>query len=201
MKLDYIEGIQIRLCDNWFNYIPINKEKPINYLEIGTLHGANLLSVADYYGKHIDSKLYCIDPWDDYEDYNEYKELQNDHFNIFLKNLNNHPDKDKITYYKNYSHKILPTLEDDYFDIIYIDGNHDYDVALADYKICRDSLADGGLLVMDDSSLYTDFKPPGFSFAGHPGPSRVVQELAMKELIFLGGVGHNNVFIKPSNEN
>lgn len=82
------------------------------------------------------------------------------------------------------------------WDLIYIDGNHDYEVALADYEVCRDNLADGGLLVMDDSSLYTDFKPPRFSFAGHPGPSRVLQERAMKELHFLGGVGHNNVFMK-----
>lgn len=82
------------------------------------------------------------------------------------------------------------------WNLIYIDGNHDYEVALADYEVCRESLADGGLLVMDDSSLYTDFKPPSFSFAGHIGPSRVVQEFAMKELKFLGGVGHNNIFQK-----
>jgi cephalosporin hydroxylase len=81
------------------------------------------------------------------------------------------------------------------WDLIYIDGNHDYEVALADYEVCKENLADGGLLVMDDSSLYTDFQPPRFSFAGHPGPSRVVQERAMKELRFIGGVGHNNVFI------
>jgi len=82
------------------------------------------------------------------------------------------------------------------WDLIYIDGNHDYEVALADYELCKDNLAAGGLLVMDDSSLYTDFHPPKFSFAGHPGPSRIVQERASKELHFLGGVGHNNVFIK-----
>jgi hypothetical protein len=82
------------------------------------------------------------------------------------------------------------------WNLIYIDGNHDYEVALADYEVCKDSLADGGLLVMDDSSLYLDYQPPSFSFAGHPGPSRVVQERTMKELRFLGGVGHNNVFQK-----
>lgn len=82
------------------------------------------------------------------------------------------------------------------WNLIYIDGNHDYDVALADYEVCKDSLADGGLLVMDDSSLYMDYQPLSFSFAGHPGPSRIVQERAMKELRFLGGVGHNNVFQK-----
>jgi cephalosporin hydroxylase len=81
------------------------------------------------------------------------------------------------------------------WNLIYIDGNHDYEVALADYEVCRDNLAVGGLLVMDDSSLGTNFRPPLFSTAGHPGPSRIVLELAMKQLRFLGGVGHNNVFI------
>lgn len=92
--------------------------------------------------------------------------------------------------------KAIDFIKSRRWDLIYIDGNHDYEVALADYEVCRDNLADGGLLVMDDSSLYTDYQPPKFSFAGHPGPSRVVQELAMKELRFLGGVGHNNVFQK-----
>jgi hypothetical protein len=82
------------------------------------------------------------------------------------------------------------------WNLIYIDGNHDYDVVLADYEACVANLADNGLLVMDDSSLYTDYQPPRFAFGGHPGPSRVVLERAMKELCFLGGVGHNNVFTK-----
>jgi hypothetical protein len=84
------------------------------------------------------------------------------------------------------------------WDLIYIDGCHDYEVAAADYHQCVRRLKSGGLLVMDDASLGTEFHPPQFSFAGHPGPSQVVQEFAMKELIFLGAVGHNNVFLKPS---
>jgi hypothetical protein len=82
------------------------------------------------------------------------------------------------------------------WDLIYIDGNHDYDVAFSDYQICTSALADGGLLIMDDSSLYSEYKPPSFAFAGHPGPSAVVRDFAMKELKFLGGVGHNNIFQK-----
>jgi hypothetical protein len=84
------------------------------------------------------------------------------------------------------------------WDLIYIDGSHDYEVALADYHLCRDHLAPGGLLVMDDSSLGTSYCPPLFSFAGYPGPSRVAAELAMRELKFLGAVGHNNVFQKEA---
>lgn len=83
------------------------------------------------------------------------------------------------------------------WDLIYIDGNHDYEVALEDYQNCILALNPGGLLVMDDSSLGTSFVPPAFSFAGHPGPSRVVAERAKIELDFLGAIGHNNVFRKP----
>ena len=83
------------------------------------------------------------------------------------------------------------------WNLIYIDGSHDFEIALADYCLCRDHLAPGGLLVLDDASLGTSFRPPSFSFAGHPGPSRVAAEFAMQEMKFLGAVGHNNVFQKP----
>jgi hypothetical protein len=82
------------------------------------------------------------------------------------------------------------------WNLIYIDGNHDYEVALSDYLVAKESLATGGILVMDDSSVLTDYRPPYFAFAGHLGPSRVVAENAMKELKFIGAVGHNNIFQK-----
>jgi len=82
------------------------------------------------------------------------------------------------------------------WDLIYIDGNHDYEVVFNDYKISKDALSLGGILVLDDSSLYTEFNPPKFAFAGHPGPSRIVRDFAMKEMKFIGGVGHNNIFMK-----
>jgi hypothetical protein len=87
-------------------------------------------------------------------------------------------------------------IRSEVWDLIYIDGNHDYEVVLADYEVCKDSLAEGGLLVVDDSSLYTNYRPPFFSFAGHPGPSRIARDRAMYEMQFLGAVGHNNIFIR-----
>ena len=130
-----------------------------------------------------------------------------DTVSVYLSNLdymqdilasNNHFGLPAPSFLKAYSTdpEALKYIKSRKWNLIYIDGNHDYEVALSDYEICCDALAEGGLLVMDDSSLFTDFKPPHFSFAGHPGPSRVVQERAMNELRFLGGVGHNNVFIK-----
>jgi hypothetical protein len=82
------------------------------------------------------------------------------------------------------------------WDLIYIDGSHDYEIVLADYEACVPQLKQNALLVMDDASLGTSYRAPAFSFAGHPGPSRVAKERAMQELHFLGAVGHNNVFQK-----
>lgn len=82
------------------------------------------------------------------------------------------------------------------WDLIYIDGSHDFEIALCDYKLCRDNLKVGGILVLDDASVGSSFRPPSFSFAGHPGPSRVAREFADKEMQFLGMVGHNNIFKK-----
>jgi|GEM_PF-787633 len=82
------------------------------------------------------------------------------------------------------------------WNLIYIDGCHDFDISLKDYRLCREYLASGGLLVLDDASLGTSFRPPLFSFAGHPGSSRVAAEFAMKEMKYVGAVGHNNIFQK-----
>ena len=46
-------------------------------------------------------------------------------------------------------------LSDHKWDLIYIDGGHDYATVLHDYETSKDNLRPGGLLVMDDSSLQT----------------------------------------------
>ena len=72
------EGTAYKLASNWFPIIPKNhyKNKKINYLEIGTFYGANIISVGKTYGSHPESELYCIDPWIDYNDYPQYKNTQ-----------------------------------------------------------------------------------------------------------------------------
>lgn len=173
--------------------------KPKLVLEIGVYRG-QVVTLWGLAAKLLDFKceVHGVSPFSPAGDQVSVYMANLDYLQDTL-NSNRHFDLADPYFIKAYSTDIeaVNYIKSRKWNIIYIDGNHDYDVALADYKLCRDSLADGGLLVMDDSSLYTDFQPPSFSFAGHPGPSRVVQELAMKELQFLGGVGHNNVFIKP----
>ena len=150
--LHNFSGIQYRLSDNWFNNIDINdyKNKPINYLEIGAFYGANVLSVANTYGLHNDSKLYCIDPWQDYDEYSEYKNQQSSIYNAFINNIENSGAKDKIIIKQGYSNVEILKLEDDFFDIIYVDGNHEPEYVLEDAVLSFRKLKNNGIMIFDD---------------------------------------------------
>ena len=150
--LKNFDGTQYRLANNWFNVLNINdyKDKPINYLEIGTFYGANILSVANSYGLHNDSKLYCIDPWEDYDEYSEYKNQQSSIYNSFINNVENSGVKDKIIITRGYSNNEIPKFQDNFFDIIYIDGNHEPEYVLEDAILSFRKLKINGMMIFDD---------------------------------------------------
>jgi predicted O-methyltransferase YrrM len=142
----------MRLANNWLDIIPLSQYEnvPINYLEIGVFYGANLLSVADSYCKHKDSRLYGIDPWEDYDEYPEYKNEQPKIYNGFIKNLKNSEHINKISFNRGYSNQNIPKLIDNFFDIIYIDGNHEPEYVLEDAVLSFRKLKSGGILIFDD---------------------------------------------------
>ncbi len=82
------------------------------------------------------------------------------------------------------------------WDIVYIDGNHDYEIACHDWELCAPHVRTGGLIVLDDASLNTSYRPPLFATAGHPGPSRLAQEIPPDRFREILRVGHNRVFEK-----
>jgi predicted O-methyltransferase YrrM len=150
--LSNFQGVQYRMADNWFSKINVEDYKniPINYLEIGTFFGANLLSVAYTYGAHANSQLFCIDPWEDYEEYDEYKGQQPSIYQAFMHNLHHSGVKEKINVRRGYSNVEIPKFQDDFFDIIYIDGNHEPEYVLEDAVLSFRKLKRGGMMIFDD---------------------------------------------------
>ena len=82
------------------------------------------------------------------------------------------------------------------WDIIYIDGNHDYEIARQDWELCSRHLSARGIIVLDDSGLTSSFHPPAFATGGHPGPSRLAQEIDRTQFRELLQIGHNRAFQK-----
>lgn len=148
----HFQGTKWTLCDNWFSSLNVDdyKDRPIKYLEIGTLYGANLLAVANTYGLHAKSRLYCIDPWEDYDSYSEYKSQQNNIYQTFCDNIVNSENMKKFVVQRGYSNNIVPKMEDDFFDIIYVDGNHNVEYVLEDAVMSIRKLKSGGILIFDD---------------------------------------------------
>lgn len=84
------------------------------------------------------------------------------------------------------------------WDLIYIDGSHDYSDVYSDYVCALSGLAPSGILVLDDSSLFLDEIKDEKTFLGHPGPSLICKDLAMNELNHILSVGHLNFFQQKS---
>ena len=141
------QGIKYKDASNWIGFVP-QLSGPIRYLEIGVLCGNNVLSVEKLYASHPDSVLVCVDPWLDYGDYPEYKGKITTYYDMFCHNTEH--IKEKLDVRRDFSHKVLPTLEDESFDIIYIDGNHEPQYVLEDAVLAFRKLKPGGHLVFDD---------------------------------------------------
>lgn len=172
--------------------------KPLNCLEIGVYRGQTVslwtligeleeqdieVSGISPFSSISDSVSEYINTIDFYQDVQETFEELNLKKPFFIRGLSG--DNKAIEYIRSKS-----------WDMVYIDGGHDYEDVLSDYKLCFENMEKGGLIVFDDASLYTDYQPLSFSFSGHPGPSRVAREYADKEMKFIGAVGHNNIYMK-----
>ena len=83
------------------------------------------------------------------------------------------------------------------WDMIYIDGSHELEIVRQDVVLAANNLKRGGILVMDDASLYSAYNPSSISFAGHPGPSIAATEIEnSREFSLIGTCGHNRIYMK-----
>jgi len=193
MLSETFEGVQYRLADSWIwsGYLRVDdyKDRPINYLEIGAFYGANIISVAKTYGAHAETKLYAVDPWIDYEEYPEYKNEQQNTYNSYLKNIETSGHSDKIITKRGFSNIEVPKFEDDFFDMIYIDGNHEPEFVLEDAVLSFRKLKKRGIMIFDDWG----WGGPDLTQAGIEGFLR-----GYHKRISLIGHYNNQVFVKKN---
>lgn len=184
----------------WYKIFKEYKPKVI--LEIGVYRGQtlSLFSILSKYF-NIDSEIHAISPFTP----------AGDSVSFYLKNLNYFEDlKANFRFFdlplpiihKGFStdQEIIDSLLSTKFDLIYIDGNHDYKIVKHDFEVYNKMLNINGLIVFDDASLYTDYKPSSYSSAGHNGPSRVTNEISRSGFNEILAVGHNRVFQKIQSE-
>jgi hypothetical protein len=169
-----------------------------NFLEIGVYRGQTLSLAAMLQRQfQCEGELVGISPFTSAGDsVSKYIEL--DYYDDTLKNFA-HFSLPKPTLIKAFSTDAIAKekIASRQWDCVYIDGNHDYEIARQDWEISSANTRAGGVIVLDDSGLNTAYRPPDFATGGHPGPSRLAPEIkaagGWKEILH---VGHNRVFQK-----
>ena len=180
-------------------YFIFSEFHPKDVLEIGIYRGQTL-SLFSLLGKNlgIETEVHGISPFTSSGDgvSNYLKKI--DYYNDVITNVNRFNSPMPVLH-KGFStdEEMIKVIRSKFWDVIYIDGNHDYEVAKQDFDICSQQLKKGGLIVLDDSSLYTDYIATViYSSAGHPGPSRIANEIDEAQFREILKVGHNRVFQK-----
>ncbi len=179
-------------------YFIFNEFRPKHILEIGVYRGQTL-SLFSLLSKNfgVAANIHGISPFTSAGDgVSKYSE-EPDYYNDVIANFN-HFNLPQPILHKGFStdEAMLTVFQSEQWDLIYIDGNHDYGVAKYDFTVSAQNLKKGGLIVLDDASLDTGFTPPLYSAAGHPGPSKVVSEIDLNLFEEILSAGHNRVFKK-----
>ena len=175
-------------------YYLFEQYKPKSILEIGVFRGQTI-SLFSLLGRHfkLDTHVVGVGPLFD----------ANDSVSVFPSDINYEEDiKENYKYFKlgepnlvkSFSERkeARKTIKSRKWDMIYIDGNHDWPYVLADYCNCAEALSENGIMIIDDSSLHEDYNPPPGMFKGHVGPSYILEDFAKKEMELFLTVGHNN---------
>jgi|SRR5689334_10340133 len=173
--------------------------KPANFLEIGVFRGQTI-SLAALCARLLTSRceIYGISPFsaagDSVSDYRKDVDYLADTIANFDQFSLPHPHLLRAYSTERVAADLVSSKE---WEVIYIDGNHDYEVASKDWELCSSHAKRDGIIVLDDSALATRFHPPAYAATrGHVGPSRLAQEIDGSRFKEILQVGHNRVFQK-----
>jgi hypothetical protein len=177
----------------------------IHFLEIGVFKG-QILSLVPYIAKtkEYDCEFKGVTPLsgagDKYATYEEddYLAIITKVFKYFQvpfdssQNLIHGLSTDKNT---------IEKIKKNKYNLLYIDGSHDYEDVVSDINLMHDILDVGGYLVMDDASSSLDMPSSRFgkkAFNGHPDVAKAIDDFLMKDDRYkhVLACGHNRVFRK-----
>ena len=179
-----------------------NSPNNFNFLEIGVYKG-QILSLIKLLSKIYEKngKILGVSPFngagDKYSKYDsvDYLNTIQTLFNQFNLELN---INDEIIQGSSIDDNIKTEIKNrGIFDIIYIDGCHDYDCVISDINLMKEITKIGSYIVMDDASCNKIIERKG-AHKGHQDVCRAISDEIESTDMFeeIICVGHNRVFIR-----
>lgn len=144
------------------------EKKRCHILEIGSWAGGSAITWGMALKKYCNSSgfVLCVDPWIPYHDSSMLKGEPDSVYNImdrairhgeiiklFLHNIRCSGLEQTVFHIRGQSNEILPVLMNNFFDIVFIDGAHDYQSVLQDLNNAARVLRQGSVLCGDDLEL------------------------------------------------
>jgi hypothetical protein len=135
-------------------------------LDLGVYYGKSLFSQAFIHNEYTNGIVYGIDPYNredfkqldpgsspvevvnNYADTTDFEEI----YNYVIDSISAFGYGKNITFLRQRSDKAIDYFIENniYFDLIYIDGNHDTKNVISDVNLYLPRLKDGGFIVLDD---------------------------------------------------
>jgi len=131
---------------------PKNPTDKMICVEIGSFEGIGSLLINNTLCNNENSKLYCIDPFEDvYVKNNEKLAWWNSacvgQLNRFRNNTKNYP---KIIELRGISDEMINKLDDNTVDFVYIDGDHSAEQVYKDAVNMFSKMKNNGIILFDD---------------------------------------------------
>lgn len=125
----------------------VNKIDNINYLEIGAFEGRSTVFISEL---HNTNSITAIDTWKGSDEHREI--LFEKVFENFKNNINS-TNKSNINFFKETSDKFFEKNKNTY-NLIYIDGSHEYSQVSRDFANAFHCLKKNGYLICDDFNWF-----------------------------------------------
>ncbi len=115
----------------------------LNILEIGTYEGSYALKIYEIFPK---SFLYLLDTWDSKNTDFYYSVRPGTVESAYTVAQSRFNDKQNVSLLKESSQIVFNNFENDFFDWIYIDGDHSYEAVKLDLHNWFSKLKNGGIM-------------------------------------------------------
>lgn len=172
------------------------------FLEIGVYKGS-ILALSQMVAEELNIELetYGLTPLDTTGD--KYSVYANDDYDYGVAyvyhSLGVSLDRTKIIQGLSTDEKVKESArENGPYDVVYIDGGHDYNTVINDIELCTEILKEGGIMVMDDASSELSFDTSHPGFDGHKEVGLAIRDRLDRDDTYthLFACGHNRVWIK-----
>jgi len=132
-------------------YTSFPKDKTL-CVEIGSFEGIGSVLIANSLCSHPNSRLLCIDPFDDEYVKGDPRMSFWDHAckNQYFRFIHNTCSFPKIIPHRGTSDAVIPSLEDGTVDFVYIDGDHSPEQVYKDAVNILPKMKSGGVILFDD---------------------------------------------------